>query len=60
MSEDMPITFPLSLLAARTEFRTEFNAYVQNLACTYFLKKISQCDCLQQCSTARHGHREGE
>ena len=32
MSEDMPITFPLSPLAARTEF----NAYVQSLACTYF------------------------
>ena len=34
----MPSTFPLSPLAARTEFRTEFNAYVQNLACAYFLK----------------------
>ena len=37
MSQDMPITFPLSPLAARTEF----NAYVQSLACTYFKKKIS-------------------
>ena len=35
MSQDMPITFPLSPLAARTEF----NAYVQSLACTYFKKK---------------------